>query len=127
MKLEEMIHGFWRDTASLHAAMPLERFFTGPAEIPTIPCVLLVNEKTDLLAHTNREHPLTTVSVRFEVRHGDFELGSELARLIEQTFDRLRLDEPSGSRSFLFRFVKAENRRDGDSDWVFVRYFRSVG
>lgn len=127
MQLEEMIHAFWRDTATLHSAMPLERFFTGPTPIPSIPCVLMVNEKSELLLHTSRGTPWTKISLRFEVHHDDFQRGSEQARLIEQTFDRLRLGETEGERSFHFRFAKSENLRNDDATWKFVRTFRLIG
>ena len=127
MLLEEMIHAYWRDSMPLRSAVPLERFFTGPAPIPVVPCVVLVNEKTDVLFRSSRASAWRKIALRFELHHESLERGIEIARLIDQSFDRLNLREPHENWSFLFRYVGGENLCTDNGVWKFVRRFQLIG
>lgn len=128
MLLEEMIHAYWRDATQLSAAIPLERFYTGPTPVPAIPSVIMVTEKSEVLFRTNRKSPWTTSMIRFELHHTTFESGVDIVRVIEQSFDRLRLEDPGKNWNVIFRLVRGENLRSAEGgNWKFVRWFRLVG
>lgn len=126
MLLEEMIHAFWRDTATLSTTVPLERFFTGPVSNVIVPCVVLVPEQTKTLFHTNRAVPWRKILLRFEIFHESYELGAATARLVEESFDRLLLNAPDDNWSFRFRFVDG-SVADSEGVWKFVRRLELTG
>ena len=127
MLLEEMIHAFWRDSTVLAKAIPPERFFTGPVKLDAMPRVVLVHEQTKILVQTNRRNSWKRIKIRFEIHHETFETGAAVARLIEETFDRLRLNAADGSWSFLFQWIESETQPLEDRAWKFVRRFQLTG
>lgn len=127
MLLEEMVHAFWRDSTALCTAIPPERFFTDTAIIPCVPCVVYVHEKTEILLHSNRAEPWKKIGLRFEIHHTTFEEGVVIARLVETNFDRLRLNEPGGNWSYLFRLIQSEDKIPEEKAWKFIRRFRLIG
>ncbi len=121
MFLEEAIHSFWQNSARLGVALSAERFFTATTTPPTIPCVVLFLEKTEVLFHTNQPEPLKKTDIRFEIHHDSYTKGAAVARLVEETFDRLRLG------SYQFRLTRSENLPAGENYWKFIRRFQVIG
>lgn len=127
MPLEEKIHTFWRENMSLASAVSADRLLTGPADGVSLPHVVLVHEKTDVLLHTNRAAPWKKTVLRFDLHHADFERGRAIAQLIERIFDRLRLADDQNAWTCRFRLLGGEDRPRGDCAWTFVRRFELTG
>ncbi len=127
MLLEEKIHDYWRDSPALCDAMPFDRFFTAPSSLPAMPCVALMMEKTDAILYTNRTPPLKRAALRFEIHNESYEKAVEMARLVEETFDRLQLHDPERAKSFLFRLISSENSPEGENAWKFMIRFQVIG
>ncbi len=127
MTLEEMIHTYWRDSVTLCAAIPVDRFYTAAATLPGLPCVVLLCEKTSVLFHSNRSGPWENTSLSFTIHHHSYEQGATVARLVEEAFDRLRLHDTERARSYLFRLTQSENAPNNEQSWKCVRKFHVIG
>lgn len=127
MLLEEMIHAFWRDSTPLSSVVPPERFFTGPVDRSLVPGVVLIHEQSTVLCHTNRPEPWQKILLRFEILHESHESGAEVARLVEESFDRLRLNTPDGGRSWQFQFIESKTQPVNENVWKFIRRFQLIG
>ncbi len=127
MYIEELIQFHWQNTTSLSAVIPAERVFTGPSPIPARPCVIVLHEKSEVLFRTNRSAPWRQGMVRIELHHESFDEGIRIAKVIEQEFDRLRLESAGRTDSVRFRFVGTESTRTESDSWKFVGEFRYSG
>lgn len=133
MLLEELIHAFWRNSPKLAAVVPEDRFITGPVENPPIPGVVLLIEKNEVLCHTNRKEPWKKITLQYDVHCRSYEEGSDIAALIEEQFDRLRLHDTENSTSrdderiYRFKYVRGETRTTNKNTWIFSRRFEVFG
>lgn len=129
MLLEELIQNFWRNSETLCAIVPAERFLTGTASNFKTPCVFLVVENEETLFHTNRTGAWKKHSLVFTMYFDAFESGTFAAKKIEEIFDRCTLSDPTSESTLLysFQYLKGENTQRGETGWKFVRKFRVFG
>lgn len=86
-----------------------------------------MNEKEEVLFHTNRSMAWKKIRLRFELYHDSFDAGILIAESIERSFDRLHLTNENGNRSFIFRYLQGENTKNKDGSWLFGRRFQAIG
>ncbi len=127
MLFEETIQHYWQASTTLSAAIPPERFFTGPAFSHVLPCLLFVPERSELLAHTNRSNPWRKLKFKLELHHDSFEHGSWLALLIRRSFDRLTLNDPDEEWAYHLHLTFEENVQKSPGHWIFAQQYIAIG
>ncbi len=125
MQLEEAIYRYWKTTAELYEAVPVEQVSMGRHLGGRLPHVLWTRRSSEVVARSNRSGLHEEVRLRLELRHDDPTDARARIDRIDAVLDRERLTCPDGEGTAHLALVEGSVRWDTAVElWNFRREYR---
>jgi hypothetical protein len=115
--LMQAIQQRWGESAGLSALVPAERVSTGASPSPALPRAVLSKQSHQPLAACNDGSAVSTVGVRIEVFHANYDAAAAVVRQLAAVLDRADFPLPDGGRVINMRKMNDTEEQHSDGTW----------
>jgi hypothetical protein len=107
----------WGASAGLCVLLPAARVSTGASPDPALPRAVLSKQSDQPLAACNDGSAVTTVGVRIEVFHANYDAAAAVVCQVAALLDRTDFPLPDGGQVINMRRMNETEEQLGDGTW----------
>jgi len=117
MNLTQILHQRWSADATLDAALPAGRVFTGPSVDPATPFAVITQLGARPIRSFGDGSVLDAVVIRVELFHDSYDAATSIATAMKDAFTGFAIDTELGDRLLAMRRDNETEHQAADGTW----------
>jgi hypothetical protein len=117
MNLPQLLHQRWTDDATLNAALPASRVYTGPSVDPATPFAVITRRSARPVRSFGDGSGIDAVLIRIELFHDSYDTATTIAQAIKNALTGYAIDLTSGDRLLTVHREDESEHQDIDGTW----------